>query len=775
MADASGIRAGKAYVEVGADDSKLRQVMNAAAGRLKAWGASLAHIGGKIGGFEGLSKFEGLAAAGEFLTGPSGIAAGLALASRQFAEMGSRLNDVSQRTGFSVESLGELGHAAEQSGSSFEGLETGAKKMQRFVVEARGSKESKQLLHDLGITLNELQGLSPDKQFELLGERLSEVGDAAQRTDAAMTVFGKSGTELLPIFAEGAEGVRKLREEAIALGRPTAEQARKADELGDAFGSMWRAVKNGVFAIGSELAPTIKAATKWITDAAVAVRRWIEEHPGLIKVIFLSASALSGLGIALALVGKGFSIMGSLVGTVGSILSTAIGAVVGMIGFLLSPIGLVVAALGGLAAWFLTSTEEGQGALGRLGQAFGTIAGVAREAFGGIATALAAGDIEGAAGILWAALNAGWAQVVETAKGEWGRFTAWIRSHFGEQIDAIAGFFNKAMAIVADFFGKAIDWFRSLSPETQGAIEKIALFGGAFLLLNKVIPILGLVKTALLAVVSNPVLLGFAALATAIALVAKHLHDADLRAQEALDSIGKLTKQEFEAHPEAKRVLDIEDPKEREKAAAQFAKEARDKVRAAQKNVEQQTPTGHGLIEAFIPALFVGHVAANLAKDQAGAVEEFAKAQKELDIALRTLARVRDLENKVLPPLPNAPEPEKPPAEKPPEKPPEETALEKALRELREAIDRAAKAPRKENDKRFEKFWNDFMGRSLTDKADQVRSFGTFSKDMLAQTFGGGREDKHAEKTAKHAEAIAKHSARMVELAQRGRIVFGRA
>ena len=45
MPSASGIRAGRAFVELFADDSKLVRGLKAASTKLKAWGASIGSLG----------------------------------------------------------------------------------------------------------------------------------------------------------------------------------------------------------------------------------------------------------------------------------------------------------------------------------------------------------------------------------------------------------------------------------------------------------------------------------------------------------------------------------------------------------------------------------------------------------------------------------------------------------------------------------------------------------------------------------------------------------
>ena len=138
--NASGIRAGRAYVELGADD-KLSAALDNAKKKVKEFGDAASAVGAGV-------QTAGLAimAAGTAIVG-SLAAAGLA-----FAKIGSDLNDLSARTGMSVEALSELQFVFAQTGVEAADLESGIKKMQKAVVEAaNGSQGANDTLARLGL------------------------------------------------------------------------------------------------------------------------------------------------------------------------------------------------------------------------------------------------------------------------------------------------------------------------------------------------------------------------------------------------------------------------------------------------------------------------------------------------------------------------------------------------------------------------------------------------------------------------------------------------
>jgi hypothetical protein len=423
MAQAASIRAGAAFIELSVKDSKLVKGLQAALTRLKSFGSALQNIGSGIR-TAGLK----LAALGAGLVTP------LIASAKSFAEMGDQLDKMSQRTGISVEALSELAHAATLSGASLEDVETGIRHMQRTIGQAvGGSKAAAEALAALGLTAEQLQILSPDQQFEVIGKRLNEIQDPAERAAAAMEVFGRSGTNLLPMMAD----LAALRAEARRLGLVmSTEDAKAAATLNDAMDRMWAALRRVVVTVGSALAPILSEWAEKIVRLASAARTWISENQGLIVSILKIGAALIGAGIALTFLGSIISAVGTIFGLFATVASTALS-------FLLSPIGLVIAAIVGLGATIAWATGAGGQALQWLGSRFDDLKNFALASFQGIKDALAAGDVALAARILWLSLQVVWRAGINTLKGWWLDFKGWFLKLTGD-------IFWGAVALVAE-------------------------------------------------------------------------------------------------------------------------------------------------------------------------------------------------------------------------------------------------------------------------------------------------------------------------------------
>ena len=65
----------------------------------------------------------------------------------------------------------------------------------------------------LNLTVEDLNRLKPEKQFELIADRISKIPNPTARAAIAMQIFGKTGTSLLPMLAGGAKRMEGLRAE----------------------------------------------------------------------------------------------------------------------------------------------------------------------------------------------------------------------------------------------------------------------------------------------------------------------------------------------------------------------------------------------------------------------------------------------------------------------------------------------------------------------------------------------------------------------------------
>ena len=285
---AGAVRAGKVFVEVGADTKAFNSAMRGLATSVNDVGRELAGIGAKFAAIGG-------AAAG-----------GMIAATVAFGSAGSALLDMSKRTGMSVEALGRLGFAAEQNGATLEDVSKGVINLNRSFAEASsGSKEATAAFARLGLSMAQISGMSPEERFRAIVGALAAIPDPAVRAALAMQLFGKAGVQLLPMIAEGTAGLDEMARKAEELGIVmSTDDAKAANAFGSALTSMHRAVGAISNAIGSALAPTLTEIANILTINAAAIAKYIQENKGLVLIALKVAAGVFAAGVALSAFGN---------------------------------------------------------------------------------------------------------------------------------------------------------------------------------------------------------------------------------------------------------------------------------------------------------------------------------------------------------------------------------------------------------------------------------------------------------------------------------------
>lgn len=197
-------------------------------------------------------------------TGVAAVATGAIVKSA--ITLGSELQDMSDRVGVSVEALGALKFAAEQTDASFEGLGNAFKFQAKFLfAAASGSKDATDTLARLGLSMRQLQSMNPEDRFKAFADALSRIPDIGTRSAVAMKIFGRGAMELMPLINEGADGIAKLEQSARGLGLLTGEEASKLEQLGDAFAALWTMIStNGAKAVAMFAQPMLDGISRMI-------------------------------------------------------------------------------------------------------------------------------------------------------------------------------------------------------------------------------------------------------------------------------------------------------------------------------------------------------------------------------------------------------------------------------------------------------------------------------------------------------------------------------
>ncbi|MBY6160035.1 phage tail tape measure protein [Mameliella alba] len=278
--------------------------------------------------------------------GLSVASAGMAVAIRGQLNAADELSKTSQRLGVPIEELSALRHAADMSGVSVGDLDNGLRRFSRNMDDAaNGGKKTTELFGKLGIKVKGADGaLRPTSVVMAeVAEALSKMPDGAEKTALAFDLFGRSGTQLIPMLNGGKSGLEAMMQEARDLGLVIDQKTGKAAEnFNDNLSRLSKTVKGIVIQAMAALAPVLER----ISGAAVEAATWFRNLSPHMQTVASGAAALALVAGPVAL-GLGAMLM-------------AVGPLVAGIAALASPLGVAivgVAALVGIGAYVVSNWD----------------------------------------------------------------------------------------------------------------------------------------------------------------------------------------------------------------------------------------------------------------------------------------------------------------------------------------------------------------------------------------------------------------------------------
>jgi hypothetical protein len=192
-------------------------------------------------------------------------------------QLGSHLNDLSEQTGVSTDSIqlfqfitGQAGVEAEEASAAIRKLSVSLGKA------AEGGGDQAAAFTELGIAFQDSSG-GARKLDDVLPELFASFGaitDDGKAARLAVDLFGKSGVKMLGALKQGAPGFEAFRAEFEALGGGlSAEAIAAADEYGDSLFKLNFAFTGIKSVIGAEVFPMLTGLIGHFTTAVGWVRK----------------------------------------------------------------------------------------------------------------------------------------------------------------------------------------------------------------------------------------------------------------------------------------------------------------------------------------------------------------------------------------------------------------------------------------------------------------------------------------------------------------------
>jgi hypothetical protein len=538
----------------------------------------LANIGASVAGM--VNPFTvGLAAVAAFGAGATAVASGLL----DLEDRVETLGNTADKLGVSFEFIQTLEEAGNRSGVSIESVSSAFGKLQKTLAGAdEESKAATAALAKLGISFTDLENLSPEEQIRLVGEQLQGIEDPAKRTAAAMQIFGKSGADLLPFFANlgpAADDIERLGGSLSAIDRG------RIDDFGAGIDALGVASSR----LGELLLLPFVGLGEGIAQGSAEFLGGINAIVGPIGDVL--EPVLSGLGTA-------FEVVGVVIGGIGRV-----------IGEIISPIGDLAQAFGAV------------------GESFGTaFIDVVRYLVDG---AVAATDFAVSFSPLGAVADnlGGLGETVSRVANIIGTALSQVGSYIGDSLASWAEFFGLQSAIeqiggvISSVFGGVSSTFETIANAIGGTVGRLLTIAENFLGITAeveepVIPELDLSQPTLAA---SQFAKEIGTAATAAAEFGQAGFEAAVAYQTSLEQIAQLQADNTLTADEAKKAAEQEkaafeakietlDQEAQAQARASEAaqKAADEKIAAAERAAAAAVEADRKLADAFISAQGLG-------------------------------------------------------------------------------------------------------------------------------------------------------------------------
>jgi len=148
-------------------------------------------------------------------------------------DLGSEMTDLANRTGLAVESAYGLRRAFKDAGVDANALGPAVNKMQKSLASAVAGGAEGNTLKALGLDPQALASMDPGKAFARIGNSIAQLPNATQRAAAAISIFGKSGAELLQVFMDpNFKDAGNISNTAKLLGQNAGIFDKASDALG---------------------------------------------------------------------------------------------------------------------------------------------------------------------------------------------------------------------------------------------------------------------------------------------------------------------------------------------------------------------------------------------------------------------------------------------------------------------------------------------------------------------------------------------------------------
>lgn len=215
---------------------------------------------------------------------------GMVKAATSAASTADNIDKMSQKIGVSREAYQELDYIMSQNGASVDSLKSGMKTLVSVMDNtAKGTSEEATALERLGISATDADGNLRSSE-EVMWEAFSALQGMENQTEKARLateLFGKSGTDLMPMLNNTSASVENLKDEAHKLGLVMSDElVDNGVSLTDTLDKAKRSISALATRLGGALMPILNKAINFVIAQMPKIEKLIEKLEPILTQVF---------------------------------------------------------------------------------------------------------------------------------------------------------------------------------------------------------------------------------------------------------------------------------------------------------------------------------------------------------------------------------------------------------------------------------------------------------------------------------------------------------
>lgn len=264
------------------------------------------------------------------------------------ASTADRIDKMSQKIGISRQAYQELDFICSQSGTSVDSLQMGVKSLTAAMDGAKnGTASNVEQFEKLGVSVQNADGTFRSQE-DVLWDTLSALQgmeDQTEKARLATELFGRSGTELMPLLNGSSGSIEEMKNQAHELGLVLDDELiDNGVNLTDSLDQTKRAFASIGTQLGGALMPIVEKASDYVQQALPSIQALIKRLTPIITIL-LSSILPPLMELAEVIFPVLMDLIESLIPPVTQIVEAILPIIVQLIQMLLPPIVQIVQAV----------------------------------------------------------------------------------------------------------------------------------------------------------------------------------------------------------------------------------------------------------------------------------------------------------------------------------------------------------------------------------------------------------------------------------------------